>query len=122
VNPESIDLKSRIELPELMRLAQKPETISWEPFRDGVRIHRLYGDGVIGPWAALLFYEPGGRIPRHEHIGYEHIFILSGSQRDEAGELRAGTLVIHPPGTRHQVVSDAGCVALAIYEKPVQFL
>jgi anti-sigma factor ChrR (cupin superfamily) len=122
VNPDSIDLKSRIELPELMRLAQKPETISWEPFRDGVRIHRLYGDGVIGPWAALLLYEPGGRIPRHEHIGYEHIFILSGSQRDDAGELRAGTLVIHPPGTRHQVVSDAGCVALAIYEKPVQFL
>ena len=112
----------RIELPELMRLAQKPDSFAWEPFRDGVEIHRLYGDGETGPWAALLRYAPGGRIPLHEHLGYEHIFILAGSQRDEAGELRAGTLAIHPPGTQHEVSSDDGCIALAIYECPVRVL
>ncbi len=116
------DIRTRIELPELMQLAENPDALAWAPFREGVQIHRLYGDGVTGPWAALLRYTAGGRIPRHEHTGYEHIYILAGAQRDEAGELRAGTLAIHPPGTRHEVVSDAGCIALAIYEQPVKFL
>jgi hypothetical protein len=31
-------------------------------------------------------------------------------------------LVINAPGTRHKVHSDAGCIVLAIYEKPVQFV
>ena len=34
----------------------------------------------------------------------------------------AGTLIINPPGTQHSVVSEAGCIVLAIYEKPVKFL
>ena len=33
-----------------------------------------------------------------------------------------GALRIHPPGTRHWVESDAGCIVLAIYERPVRFL
>jgi hypothetical protein len=43
-------------------------------------------------------------------IGYEHIFVLSGSQRDQNGPVAAGTLTINPPGTRHSVVSEAGCI------------
>jgi hypothetical protein len=35
---------------------------------------------------------------------------------------KAGSLVINSPGTRHAVVSDEGCILLAIYEKPVRFL
>jgi anti-sigma factor ChrR (cupin superfamily) len=58
----------------------------------------------------------------HEHKGYEHILILTGSQRDETGISNAGTLVINQPGTRHKVHSDAGCIVLAIYEKPVEFV
>jgi hypothetical protein len=30
--------------------------------------------------------------------------------------------VINPPGTRHKVSSDDGCIVLAIYEKPVRFV
>lgn len=107
---------------DLARIARDPDSLSWEPFRDGVTIHRLYGDGIEGPWAALLRYEPGGHIPLHEHLGYEHIYVLSGSQRDAEGELRAGSLAVHPPGSRHEVTSDTGCLALAIYEKPVRML
>ena len=39
-----------------------------------------------------------------------------------ATTLTAGTLIINPPGTQHSVVSEAGCIVLAIYEKPVEFL
>jgi anti-sigma factor ChrR (cupin superfamily) len=69
----------------------------------------------------LIRFRVEGRIPMHEHQGYEHIFVLSGSQRDQNSTAEAGTLVITPPGTRHSIVSDAGCIVLAIYEQPVRF-
>jgi anti-sigma factor ChrR (cupin superfamily) len=57
----------------------------------------------------------------HEHLGYEHILVLSGSQRDQNTTAAPGTLMINPPGTRHSIVGEAGCIVLAIYEKPVRF-
>jgi anti-sigma factor ChrR (cupin superfamily) len=110
-----------LELPDLLRLAEHADDLSWEPFREGVEIHRLYGDGLTGPSAALMRFREQGNIPFHHHDGYEHILVLAGSQRDEHGTLPAGTLRIHPPGTSHRVVSEAGCLILAIYEKPVRF-
>jgi anti-sigma factor ChrR (cupin superfamily) len=110
-----------LELPDLFRLAERADDLEWQPFRDGVEIHRLYGDGLTGPSAALIRFRKEGRIPFHYHDGYEHILVLAGSQRDEHGTIPAGTLRIHPPGTSHQVVSEAGCLILAIYEKPVRF-
>ncbi|MEM7062721.1 MAG: cupin domain-containing protein [Cyanobacteria bacterium P01_B01_bin.77] len=106
-------------LGNLFLLAQHPECLSWQPFRRGVEIHRLYGDGQQGPSAALLKYEPGAKVPDHSHTGYEHIIVLSGSQRDYQGNHATGTLVINPPGSSHNVVSDEGCIVLIIWEKPV---
>ncbi|HEX3445946.1 MAG TPA: cupin domain-containing protein, partial [Chthoniobacterales bacterium] len=74
-----------------------------------------------GPTAALIRYREHGEVPMHEHTGYEHILILAGSQRDENGTFKAGTLVINAPGTRHKVSSDDGCIVLAIYEQPIRF-
>jgi hypothetical protein len=31
-------------------------------------------------------------------------------------------LMVHAPGTRHSIVSQEGCLVLAIYEKRAQFL
>ncbi|MCC7376689.1 MAG: cupin domain-containing protein [Verrucomicrobiales bacterium] len=111
----------RIERTNLWNIAEWQDSIPWQPFRPGVEIHRLYGDGKSGPTAALLRYREAATVPVHTHQGFEHILVLSGSQRDQNGVLQAGTLSIHPPGTRHSVVSEAGCIVLAIYEKPVKF-
>lgn len=112
------DIKPLI-LTDLFTLVDQPEKLPWRPFRPGVEIFRLYGDGQIGPAAALLKYDPGARVPHHNHTGYEHIVVLSGAQRDHQGNHRTGTLVINPPGTDHAVVSDEGCIVLIIWEKPV---
>ena len=93
----------------------------WEPFRGGIEISRLYGNGQHGPAAALLRYQPGASVPWHRHTGYEHVLVLAGSQADQSGLHQAGTLVINPPGSRHAVVSDTGCLVLIIWEKPVVF-
>ena len=107
---------------DLFGIANRQDQIPWEAFEDGVEIYRLYGDGITGPTAALLRFQKAGEVPLHEHAGYEHIIVLAGSQRDHKGAAEAGTLIINPPGTRHSVIGDAGCIVLAIYEKPVQFL
>jgi anti-sigma factor ChrR (cupin superfamily) len=96
--------------------------LAFAPFRPGIAIHRLYGDGRSGPAAALLRYDPGAAAPLHEHPGFEHVLVLAGSQADERGRYEAGTLAINPPGSRHRVWSEPGCVALLIWERPVVFL
>lgn len=94
----------------------------WQPFHPGVEIRWLYQEGEHGPSAALIRFQPGGMVPLHEHRGFEHIYVLSGSQSDGNGPLPAGTLMVHRPGSRHSIVSQEGCLVLAIYEKPAQFL
>ncbi|MDJ0706872.1 MAG: cupin domain-containing protein [Leptolyngbyaceae cyanobacterium MO_188.B28] len=103
----------------LLTLADNSSQLTWRPFRPGIEIYRLYGDGQHGPTAALLRYEPGAAVPKHTHQGYEHIIVLSGSQRDHCGVYSAGSLVINPPGSGHTVVSDEGCMVLIIWEQPV---
>jgi anti-sigma factor ChrR (cupin superfamily) len=110
-----------IQLRNLFDLPKNLDGLKWEPFRAGIKIHRIYGNQNEGPSAALLLYEPGTVLPRHTHQGYEHIFILSNNQRDDNGEHRAGTLVINPPGSSHEVHVAAESVVLAIWEKPVIF-
>ncbi|MDB6033624.1 MAG: anti-ECFsigma factor, ChrR [Verrucomicrobiales bacterium] len=119
--PDPAPPYSRLELPNLLNIVQWQDQLPWQPFRDGVEIHRLYGDGIQGPTAALIRFQKAGRIPLHTHHGYEHIMVLHGSQRDQNSVAQAGTLMINAPGTSHSVMGEAGCIVLAIYEKPVAF-
>jgi len=112
----------QIILKDIFNLPARADSLQWEQFRPGVKIHRLYGDPATGPFAALLWYEPGAGVPRHEHLGYEHIIILSNSQTDDTGEKPAGTLIINPPQSVHSVSSAQGGIALLIWERPVSFL
>ncbi len=122
MEPDPLPQYPRIEITDLFRVAAHPDEIPWQPFQDGVEIHRLYGDGITGPTAALIRFRKDGKVPAHAHTGYEHIIVLAGTQRDQNSTATAGTLIINPPGTQHSVVSEAGCIVLAIYEKPVSFL
>ena len=114
-------------IPDLLGLAQSPDC-TWTPLRPGVDEHRIYGGdgegggaGGSGPLASILRYAPGAQVPYHRHDGYEHVYVLAGSQRDSRGTHRAGTLVVNPPGSRHDVISDEGCIALLIWERAVVF-
>jgi anti-sigma factor ChrR (cupin superfamily) len=116
------DAEQVLKLNDLFQISGWQQRLAWEPFQKGVDIYRLYGDGETGPTAALLRFRAGGRVPLHEHTGYEHIFMLAGSQVDENSRADTGTLIINPPGTSHSILSEDGCIVLAIYEKPVKFL
>jgi anti-sigma factor ChrR (cupin superfamily) len=96
-------------------------SVVWQPFRPGVAIRRLFGDGTRGASAALLKYEPGASIPRHRHEGTEVIVVLRGSQTDEQGTITAGDLRVNQPHSTHDVRSDKGCIVLVVWERPVSF-
>ncbi len=106
-------------LPGLFNIDLRQHELDWQPFHKGIEIFRLYDTEDNGPSAALLRYQPGAVVPNHKHLGFEHILVLSGSQTDYHGSHEAGTLVINPPGTTHDVQSKNGCIVLAIWEKPV---
>lgn len=99
-----------------------PEQVHWQPFRPGVEIARLYGGAENQASAALLRYAPNAKVPKHIHHGYEHILVLSGSQKDDHGTYKAGTMVVSAPGSGHAISSEEGCVVLAIWERPVEIL
>jgi len=111
----------RVVISNLFELGSRLDTLTWEPFREGIKIHRLYGNQQEGPSAALLWYAPGATLPRHKHVGYEHLIILQQSQEDDFGDHLAGTLIINPPGSEHAVTNVMGSIVLAIWEKPVSF-
>jgi anti-sigma factor ChrR (cupin superfamily) len=96
--------------------------LDWEFFRPGVEAAWLYRTEDGGPAAAFLRYQPGADVPRHRHIGYEHILVLEGAQQDEFGHYPAGTLVVNAPGSEHKVRSREGCIALLIWERAVEML
>jgi anti-sigma factor ChrR (cupin superfamily) len=114
---------TRIVLRNLFGANQDLSRLSWQPFKPGIEIVRLHGQGDVGPAAALLRYAPGASLQAHEHTDYEHIFVLAGSQRDEhePTPYGVGTFVVNGPGTGHRVASDEGCVVLAVWNAPVAF-
>lgn len=109
---------SPLVIEDIWKLGEKADTLPWQSFRPGVEIYRLYGDST-GPSAALLRYQPGAQVPHHDHTGYEHILVLSGSQRDRHQTYDAGSLIINAPGSDHTVTSEKGCLVLIIWQKPV---
>lgn len=106
---------------DLFEIPKNPGALKWEYFREGVKIHRLYGNQQTGPSAALLWYDAASGIPTHEHLGYEHILVLSNAQHDGHRDNAAGTLMISPPGSSHTISVRDGAIVLAIWEKPVRF-
>jgi anti-sigma factor ChrR (cupin superfamily) len=109
-------------LAELLAESRQPQ-FEWSHLGPGVDEHRLYGthDG-LAPTASILRYAPGAGVPYHRHEGYEYIYVLAGSQRDDRGRYGEGTLVINPPQSKHDVISDDGCTVLLIWERPVTFI
>lgn len=94
----------------------------WMPFREGIEIRPLFEHPVTKYQVAMLRYRPGASAPLHCHAADEHVYVISGSQRDERGVYRAGSYVYNAAGSTHTVHSDDGCVVLIHWLAPVEFI
>lgn len=116
------DDPQRIVLENLFGPDADLDKFNWQPFKEGIEIYRIYGDGLGGAAAALLRYKAGASVPLHRHPDYEMVLILRQGQSDAGGSYPAGTLLVSRPGSQHEVHSVAGCVVLIIWNKPVEFI
>ncbi len=97
-------------------------TIAWETTpHPGVERKILYRD-PSGRETVLLRMAAGARLPDHRHVGVEQSFILQGALADEEGTCTAGNFVWRRPGSVHHAWSPDGCLMLAIFEAPNEFI
>lgn len=93
--------------------------INWNPLIEegintkGISSKILCFDTVTNrPTSFLLKFEAGASYPNHIHPAGEEIYVLEGSVRSAADELKAGDYLYMPPGSSHSVFSKNGCVLL----------
>jgi len=72
------------------------------------RILERHGEEVAKA-TSIVCYKPGSKFPLHRHDLGEEIFVLEGTLSDEAGDYRAGTYILNPPGSSHSPFSEHGC-------------
>jgi len=66
----------------------------------------------------LMMFEPGARVPAHDHAGAEDSFVVSGSCRIGESFLLKGDFHHADAGTSHaEIVSDEGCVLLLVVDR-----
>lgn len=72
------------------------------------RVSRLVDDRQADAQLFLLEIPAGEHIPRHQHLGSEHVLCLSGACSDEFTHLEAGDYYHYDPGTEHFPVMEPG--------------
>lgn len=96
--------------------------IAWEPTEHpGVATKTLYRD-PSGRQTVLVRMAPGARLPDHRHRGVEQSFVLEGTLVDDDGACTAGNFVWRRPGSVHNAWTLDGCVVLAVFEAPNEFI
>ena len=105
----------------------KDKKLSFEPIihngRTNADIRWLYKpEETNGSAAAIIRYHKGGSGKMHLHTGYELIYIFEGEMETTTGVVKKNDLVLLKPGSVHASKCSDGCVALIIWQQPVQTL
>lgn len=96
----------------------QPERIAWQPHGEKYWVKALYDQPDQGQRVSLAKLEPGASFDMHAHDEIEHIYVLSGSFRDQNRTLRAGDYAWREPGAQHTADTDEGAVLLLVYNRP----
>jgi len=99
------------------------DSLPWKPTQcEGVEMKILLEDPETGLMTALFRWQPGAKLPLHEHVEIEQTYVLEGSILDDEGEVTAGNYVWRPAGNRHDAVAPNGALVLGMFLKPNRFL
>ena len=90
----------------------------WFDFVPGVTVKPLSIDVKRDTATILMMFEPGSRVPAHDHAGAEDTFVISGSCRIGSTYLSEGDFHHADGGTHHgEIVSEEGCVLLLVVDE-----
>ena len=116
-------LKRQDSLAPLASRFVEVDSLPWKPTQcEGVEMKILLEDAETGLMTALFRWQPGARLPLHEHVEIEQTYVLEGSILDDEGEVTAGNYVWRPAGNRHEAVAPNGALVLGMFLKPNKFL
>lgn len=91
--------------------------------RVSAEVHWLFkAEEANGSAAAIIRYHSGGSGQMHMHTGFELIYILEGEMETTSGVVKKNDLVLLEPGSVHASRCNDGCVALIIWQQPVETL
>ncbi len=96
--------------------------IAWVDAMPGVRQKPIWHDQETRRRAALVRFEPGAQLPRHQHIGDELIFVIEGSNADESGEVLTGNMNYRPNGCTHTVTTKNGATIFVLVTGGVEMI
>ena len=97
-------------------------TLPWVPTKwPGIELKVLMEDKATGLLTALVRFQPGAKLPDHEHTAIEQSFVLEGSLVDTEGTCSAGNFVWRPAGSRHVASAPNGALILGFFLQPNQF-
>ncbi len=89
----------------------------------GIFVKSLRYDGAAKRSPTILLkFEPGAKYPYHNHPGGEELFVLEGNAIIEDANLSRGDFLYTPPGFKHSVFSEMGCVLLLKIPEEVEIL
>lgn len=94
------------------------ESVPWQEIAPGARMKVLYKDNEAQQATLLLEVDPGGTIPDHIHTGVEQTYVFEGSMEDADGICSAGSFVVRPEGSRHEVHCPNGARFMVFFQQP----
>lgn len=93
------------------RVVVDTRRVEWEPAQmPGVFVKPLYSDPRHPESIALMKFEAGVSLGRHEHPRGEEILVLDGTLEDEFGVYPPRTWIRNPRSSVHQPFSREGCI------------
>jgi anti-sigma factor ChrR (cupin superfamily) len=98
-------------------------SLPWKPTpTPGIDMKVLMSFPDSGLLTALFRWQPGTRLPLHEHVEVEQTYVLEGRIVDDEGEVRAGNFVWRPRGNRHLARAPDGALVISFFLKPNKFI
>lgn len=108
---------------------KKSRQLEWQPLLEagvntkGIYVKTLrYDEPNTRPVTFLLKFNPGAQYPYHNHPAGEEILVVEGSCQIEGETLSAGDYLYTPPGYRHAVRTETGCVLFLIVPREVEIV
>lgn len=102
---------------------------AWQPLiendihYEGVFVKSLrYDEASQRSKTILLKFEAGASYPYHNHPAGEELFVLSGEATVEGAIMTEGDYLYTPPGFKHSVRTDTGCMLLLTIPEEVEIL
>lgn len=72
--------------------------------------------------ARLMLFQPGTRIPTHDHDAPEFVLVLEGALEEGGRRFARGDIAFSDGGERHEqrITNESPCLALVVNEGPVR--